>query len=132
MLSPLSTLTSRVATLLPLTVIVAIGAVALLILLRFIGLFFAAVERGETRLEHLSPALAAPTSLIVRIGLVILAFLVVAPALTGNADGTFAKLGQLALAALALASVPLLTTAPESISLRHTYAPSSARSTAMC
>ena len=109
-LSPLSTLTSRVATLLPLTVIVAIGAVALLILLRFIGLFFAAVERGETRLEHLSPALAAPTSLIVRIGLVILAFLVVAPALTGNADGTFAKLGQLALAALALALVPMLTT----------------------
>jgi small-conductance mechanosensitive channel len=109
-LAPLSTLTSRVATLLPLTVIVAIGAVALLILLRFIGLFFAAVERGETRLEHLSPALAAPTSFIVRVGLVILAFLVVAPALTGNVDGTFAKLGQLAMAALALALVPLLTT----------------------
>ncbi len=109
-LSPLSTLTGRVATLLPLTAIVALCTVILLILLRFIGLFFAAVERGETHLEHLSPALAAPTSLIVRIGLVILAFLVVAPALTGNADGTFAKLGQLALAALALASVPLLTT----------------------
>jgi hypothetical protein len=108
-LSPLSILTARVATLLPLTVIVAIGAVGLLILLRFIGLFFASVERGETRLEHISPTLAAPTSLIVRVGLVVLTLLVVAPALTGNANGTFAMLGQLAVAALLLACAPLLT-----------------------
>lgn len=109
-LSPLSILTARVATLLPLTVIVAIGAVGLLILLRFIGLFFASVERGETRLEHISPTLAAPTSLIVRVGLVVLTLLVVAPALTGNANGTFAMLGQAAVAALLLACAPLLTT----------------------
>lgn len=109
-LSPLSILTARVATLLPLTVIVAIGAIGLLILLRFIGLFFASVERGETRLEHISPTLAAPTSLIVRVGLVVLTLLVVAPALSGNASGTFAMLGQLAVAALLLACAPLLTT----------------------
>jgi hypothetical protein len=109
-LSPLSTLTARIATLLPLTVIVALGAAVLWILLRFIGLFFGAVERGETRLEHMSPTLAAPTSLIVRVGLVLLTLLVVAPALTGNAEGTFAKLGQLAVAALLLACVPVLTT----------------------
>lgn len=109
-LSPLSTLTGRIATLLPLTVIVALGAVVLWILLRFISLFFGSVERGETRLEHMSPALAAPTSLVVRVGLVIVTLLIIAPALTGNADGTFAKLGQLAVAALLLASVPLLTT----------------------
>jgi hypothetical protein len=89
---------------------VALGAALLWILLRFIGLFFGAVERGETRLEHMSPTLAAPTSLIVRVGLVVITLLVVAPALTGNADGTFAKLGQLAVAALFLAVVPLLTT----------------------
>ena len=111
-LSPLLTLTGRIATLLPLTVIVALVVIVLLILLRFIGLFFAAVERGETRLERLSPALAAPTSMIVRVGLVIFALLVVTPALTGNVDGTSAKLGLLAAAALALAAscVPLLTT----------------------
>ncbi len=109
-LSPLSTLTGRIAALLPLTMIVAFGAVVLLILLRFISLFFAAVERGETKVEHLSPALAAPTSLVVRIGLVILSLLVVAPALTGNTDGTFSRLGQLAMAAIALALVPLITT----------------------
>jgi hypothetical protein len=109
-LSPLSTLTGRVAALLPLTVIVALGAIVLLILLRFISLFFAAVERGETKVEHLSPALAAPTSLIVRIGLIVLCLLVVAPLLTGNSDGTFSRLGQLAIGALALASIPLITT----------------------
>jgi hypothetical protein len=109
-LSPLSTLTERVATLLPLSMIVALGGVLLWVLLRFIGLFFAAVERGETRLEHMSPALAAPTSLVVRVVLVVLTLLVIAPAFTGNADGTFAKLGQLAVAALFLAFVPLLTT----------------------
>lgn len=109
-LSPLSTLTARVAALLPLTVIVALGTVVLLILLRFISLFFAAVERGETKVEHLSPALAAPTSLVVRVGLVVLSLLVVAPVLTGNADGTFSRLGQLAMAAIALALVPVITT----------------------
>jgi hypothetical protein len=109
-LSPLSTLTGRIAALLPLTMIVALGAVVLLILLRFISLFFAAVERGETKVEHLSPALAAPTSLVVRIGLVVLTLLVVAPVLTGNNDGTFSRLGQLAIAAIALALVPLITT----------------------
>ncbi len=109
-LSPLSTLTGRIAALLPLTVIVALGTVVLLILLRFISLFFAAVERGETKVEHLSPALAAPTSLVVRIGLVVLSLLVVAPVLTGNNDGTFSRLGQLAIAAIALALVPLITT----------------------
>ncbi len=109
-LSPISTLTARIATLLPLTIIVALGSVVLWILLRFIGLFFGAVERGETRLEQMSPALAAPTSLIVRVGLVVVTLLVVAPALTGNAEGTFAKLGQLAVTALLLACVPLLTT----------------------
>lgn len=108
-LSPISTLMSRVATLLPLSVIVAIGAVVLLILLRFIALFFASVERGETPLDRLSPTLAAPTSLIVRFGLVIAALLL-APTLTGNVDGTFAKLGQLAVAAVGLATVPIITT----------------------
>jgi hypothetical protein len=54
--------------------------------------------------------LAAPTSLVVRVVLVVLTLLVIAPAFTGNADGTFAKLGQLAVAALFLAFVPLLTT----------------------
>ncbi len=109
-LSPLSTLTGRIAALLPLTVIVALGTVVLLILLRFISLFFAAVERGETKVEHLSPTLAAPTSLVVRVGLVVVSLLVVAPVLTGNADGTFSRLGQLAMAAIALALVPLITT----------------------
>ena len=109
-LSPLSTLTSRIAALLPLTVVVALGMVALLILLRFIGLFFAAVERGETQVENLSPTLAAPTSFLVRIGLVVLSLLVLAPVLTGNSDGTFPRLGQLAIAAIALALVPLITT----------------------
>ena len=108
--APLSTLTSRIAALLPLTVIVALGAVALLILLRFVSLFFAAVERGETEVENLSPALAAPTSFLVRIGLVVASLLVVAPILTGNSDGTFPRLGQLAVAAIGLALVPLITT----------------------
>lgn len=109
-LSPLSTLTSRVAALLPLTAIVALGAMGLLVLLRFISLFFAAVERGETQVENLSPALAGPTSFLVRIGLVVLSLLVIAPVLTGNSDGTFSRLGQLAVGAIAIALVPLITT----------------------
>jgi hypothetical protein len=109
-LSPLSTLTSRIAALLPLTGIVLLGTVGLLILLRFISLFFAAVERGETQVENLSPALAAPTSFLVRVSLVVVSLLVVAPILTGNSDGTFSRLGQLAIAAIGLALVPLITT----------------------
>jgi hypothetical protein len=40
----------------------------------------------------------------------VLSLLVVAPVLTGNSDGTFPRLGQLAVAAIALSLVPLITT----------------------
>ncbi|HMA94780.1 MAG TPA: mechanosensitive ion channel domain-containing protein [Polyangiaceae bacterium] len=107
-LSPLSGLAARFVALLPVLLLTTIGVVALVVLLRFVSLFFAGVERSETELSWLRPELAAPTSLLIRIALVVISLLLLAPLLTGNSDGSLARVGMLSVGAIALATIPFL------------------------
>lgn len=106
--TPLSTLAGKFAEGLPVAVLVALGAVAVYVLLRFVQLFFDAVERRQTQLAWLPADLAAPTSVLVRVGIVVLAVVYAAPVMIGDQQGAVARTGAVALLALALASTPLL------------------------
>ena len=110
-IQPMSQLMGRVALSLPLLFVLLIAAFALFVLLRFIELFLQSVERRETHLTWLSPELAAPTSVIVRFGTVIAALLFLAPLVTGNPQGALSQAGVVMIAALGLASTPLLASA---------------------
>jgi hypothetical protein len=104
---PFVSLTSRIATMLPITVVVLIAGLVMAILLRVIGLFFESVKSGATTIEWLPPDLAQPTSILSRIGLVLTTLVFAAPVLTGHPDGALARGGLVGLATLGLASVPL-------------------------
>lgn len=108
MVTPLYALASRIGGALPLLVVAAIALVAVLVLIRFVGLFFDSVVRGDTRVAWLPRDLAQPTSVIVRAGIVVLALVLASPMITGNEDGALSRVGLVALLALALAGTPLL------------------------
>lgn len=111
MLTPISTLATRLALAMPILVLMAIGAFAMSVLLRFTGLFFDSVGRGETRVEWLPRDLAKPTSLVARGGIVVLTLVLVTPLLTGDNDGMAARAATVALAVLGLAMLPSLASA---------------------
>jgi small-conductance mechanosensitive channel len=75
-----------------------------------VGLFFVSVARGETPLPWLPADLAAPTSVLLRSGIVVAALVFAAPVVTGDSNGALARAGAIILMALGLASVPLLAT----------------------
>lgn len=110
-LVPLGNFTARVATSLPLVALIVLGGLALAILLRVVGLFFEGVAEGATSLGWLPPDLARPTSAIVRLAMVVLALVFVAPVITGDPEGALARAGIVAVVAVGLAAVPLLATA---------------------
>jgi hypothetical protein len=110
-LVPLSALIGRVGAALPLFVVAAIAAVALGVAVRFVGLFFGGVARGETHVSWLSRDLAGPTSVIVRAGMVLVSIVLAAPLITGTDDGTLSRAGVVALAALGIACTPVLACA---------------------
>jgi len=110
-LVPLSRLIERLGAALPLIVVAAIAAVALGIAVRFVGLFFGTVARGETHLAWLPRDLAQPTSLLTRSGMVLAAIVLAAPLITGTDDGALSRAGVVALAAIGIACTPLLACA---------------------
>jgi small-conductance mechanosensitive channel len=108
LLSPLSGLVSRLATALPLVVVVLVAISALLLLVRLIGLFFASVERRETRLSWLAPDLAPAASWLVRVAVIVIALVFAAPLITGDTNGALARIGLLVLFSFALGAAPVL------------------------
>ncbi|MEB2312534.1 MAG: mechanosensitive ion channel family protein [Sorangiineae bacterium] len=110
-LAPLSGLAGRVASALPVVIVAGIAAVALLLLIRFVRLFFASVASGETELAWLTPELAPATSVIVRAALVVAALVFAAPVVTGDPNGALTRAGVAAIIAVGLASTPLLASA---------------------
>jgi small-conductance mechanosensitive channel len=107
-LTPLSALIGRIGSALPLLVIALSAIIATVLLVRFVGLFFGSVGRGETALGWLPSDLAVPTGALVRFGIVVVALLVAAPLITGNDDGALARAGMAAIVALGFASSPVL------------------------
>jgi hypothetical protein len=106
--APLSQLMARLATALPLLVVAVLAALAVFVILRFVGLFFASVARGETPLGWLPNDLAAPTSVLLRSGIVISALVFLAPVVTGDTDGVLGRVGVISLVALGIAATPVL------------------------
>jgi small-conductance mechanosensitive channel len=107
-LAPLSQLAGRLATALPLLVVAALAALAVFVLVRFVGLFFVSVARGETPVGWLPGDLAAPTSVLLRAAIVLAALIFLAPVVTGDSDGALGRLGLIGLVSLGLASTPVL------------------------
>lgn len=109
--APLSALMGRVASALPLLLVGAIAALAVVLLVRFVGLFFGSVTRGEMSLPWLPADLAPPTSILVRGGIALVALSLAAPLVTGNEEGALARASAIALIALGLSATPLLASA---------------------
>lgn len=107
-LSPLSALFDRLATVVPPAIVGLFLAAALLVLLRFLTLYFAAVGRGETELAWVRPELARPTSVLIQIGVVVAALVFLGPVVTGDPSNPLTLLGSVAVAAFGLASAPLV------------------------
>ena len=107
-LTPLSALIGRIGSALPVLVILASAILVTVLLVRFVGLFFGSIGRGETTLGGLPRDLAVPTGALVRFGIVVVALLVAAPLITGNDDGSLARAGVATLLALGFASAPVL------------------------
>lgn len=107
-LRPLSEMLQRIALSLPLAGVTLIALGTLAILLRFLSLFFAGVARGETSLPWLRAEHALPTSLLLRLLLILCALLFIAPLVTGDSSGVLSLSGVILLAVLGLAGAPLL------------------------
>jgi small-conductance mechanosensitive channel len=105
---PLYGLAARIGGALPLVVVAAIAVVAVSVLVRFVGLFFDSISRGDTRVGWLSRDLAPPTSVLARFGIVVVALVLASPLITGETDGVISRVGLIALVAVALAATPLL------------------------
>lgn len=108
MLDPLSELTARLATSLPIVFVVALAAVALALLVRVMGLFFANVAEGETHLHWLPRDLARPVGILARGAVVLATVVFVLPVVTGDENGAWARSGLALLISVGLAAVPLL------------------------
>jgi small-conductance mechanosensitive channel len=110
LVAPLSALMGRVATSLPLVVVALTAGLALAVLVRFVGVYFEDIERGDADASWISPKLARPTSMLLRIGIVIATLAFAAPIVTGDPESALARTGIIALAALGVALVPVLAT----------------------
>jgi small-conductance mechanosensitive channel len=106
--APLSALMGRLASGLPVLLVGAIAGLAVVLLVRFVALFFGSVVRGETSLPWLPSDLAAPTSVLVRSGIVLVALTLFAPLVTGTEEGALSRASAIALIALGLSVTPIL------------------------
>ncbi|HET8724309.1 MAG TPA: mechanosensitive ion channel domain-containing protein [Anaeromyxobacteraceae bacterium] len=107
-LGPAAATLTRIGAAVPLTVAALVAGAILVLLVRFVHLFFGSVSRGETHLSWLAADVARPLGQVVSIALVILAAVFAAPILTGDREGVLASVGQAALLAAALAAAPVL------------------------
>jgi len=107
-LVPLGTFMARTGSALPVLVLLLLAAFALVMVLRFVGVFFDSVHKGEIELHWLPVTAARPVSIVLRIGLVAMSLLAVAPLLSGSDHGALPTIGMVLVASLGLASTPVL------------------------
>lgn len=108
LLQPFVALTTRIASSLPITLVVLIAALVVAVLFRVVGLFFESVRTGTTSIEWIPPELARPTSTLIRVALVLTTLVFAGPVLTGNPDGALARAGFIGIITLGLAGVPII------------------------
>ena len=108
---PVSALIERLGSALPVVVVAVVAAIAVGILVRFVGLFFDSVARGETKLEWIPPDLAPATSILLRGGIIVVALALGAPLVTGSDDGPLPRIGLVTILVLGVSAVPLLASA---------------------
>ncbi len=106
--SPVLELLERVASRLPLLVALFVAFIVVLLVIRFIAVYAAAIESREIAHGWLHPATARTTGTLLMILTGLLALLFVTPLLTGDSNGTLTHLGVLGLGALALGSTPYI------------------------
>ncbi|WP_437292177.1 mechanosensitive ion channel domain-containing protein [Sorangium sp. So ce406] len=116
-LAPVSELMGRIARSVPVLLLAIVATLALLVLTRFVGLFFGSVSRGETSLGWLPSDLAIATGVLVRFGILVAALLLAAPLITGTDEGALTRVGFVVLASAALASTPLIASAAVGLSV---------------
>ncbi|XYH92438.1 mechanosensitive ion channel domain-containing protein [Sorangium sp. So ce1128] len=116
-LAPMSELMGRIARSVPVLLLAILATLAVIVLIRFVGLFFGSVSRGETSLGWLPSDLAVVTGVIVRFGILVAALLLAAPLITGTDEGALTRVGFVVLAAAGLASTPLVASAAVGLSV---------------
>jgi hypothetical protein len=109
--TPASALAQRIGSALPVLVVAVLAALAVVLVVRFVGLFFGSVVRGETKLGWLPADLADATSVIVRAGIVVVSLVLASPLITGTDEGALSHAGVAALIALGLGCAPILACA---------------------
>ena len=72
--TPIYALASCIGSALPVAIIAALAALAVSVLVRFVGLFFDSVARGDTRIAWFPRELARPTSTLPRSGIIVARF----------------------------------------------------------
>jgi small-conductance mechanosensitive channel len=107
-LAPVGALVGRVGSAIPIALVATLALVAVIILLRFVRLFFDSVAQGETFLTLVPADVAVATGVLVRAGIVVVVLLLASPLITGNEDGSLSRAGLAALVALAIACTPVL------------------------
>jgi small-conductance mechanosensitive channel len=110
-LAPIYGFFSRLTGTMPVLFIGVVFTLAILLLLRVIALFFEGVARGEPNLSWLPGDLAPPTSVLLRIGIVVVAASVASPLLGGADDGPLSRASGIAVAAIAIALTPIMANA---------------------
>ncbi|WP_437564830.1 mechanosensitive ion channel domain-containing protein [Sorangium sp. So ce542] len=116
-LAPMSELMGRIARSVPVLVLAILATLAVIVLIRFVGLFFGSVSRGETSLGWLPSELAVATGVLVRFGILVAALLLAAPLITGTEEGALTRVGFVVLASAGLASTPLIASAAVGLSI---------------
>ncbi|WP_437301912.1 mechanosensitive ion channel family protein [Sorangium sp. So ce388] len=116
-LAPVSELMGRIARSVPVLLLAIVATLAVIVLIRFVGLFFGSVSRGETSLGWLPSDLAVVTGVLVRFGILVAALLLAAPLITGTDEGALTRVGFVVLTAAGLASTPLVASAAVGLSV---------------
>ena len=110
-LDPITTLLGRLGSALPVVVLVGIGAFALVMLLRFLRVFFDSVSTGDIALGWLPRELATPVGVVARLAAITVALLAAAPLVTGDDAGSLRIAGVALVGAVALGATPAVANA---------------------
>lgn len=107
-LAPLSALVGRTGSAIPVLLLALVALTVVVIAVRFVGLIFSSLARGDASLDVIPQDLAAPAGVLAQGALIVAALLAASPLLAGSDGGSFSRVGVAALLALALGAAPVL------------------------